>query len=1038
MNLSKFAVKRPVTIAMIILMVVLFGTISLAGLPIDLFPEIEMPVAIVMTTYQGAGPQEIETLITERIEESVATVSNIDQVHSISSEGSSIVIAQFNFKTDMDFAALEMREKVDLVKTFLPEDASDPMVMRVDPNATPIMQIAVSNVHGDLAGLQTLAEDEFQPAFERLEGVASVDIGGGLIDEIKINVDPWKLSKYNLSVSQLTQLIAANNTNMPGGNVDNSGQELSIRIVGEFDEVDEIKNLPITLNSGAVIALQDVAEVTFGTKDSDAVSRVDGIDSINISIQKQSDSNTVQVAEKINKEIEKLRDDHSQLDIKVILDSSEFITLAIDNVIDNVLSGSVFAIIILYIFLKNFTSTLIVSLSIPISLIASFILLYFSNITLNMMTLGGLALAVGMLVDSAIVVLENIYRYRASGLDKEEASIRGAGEVAMSITASTLTTIAVFLPIVFIDGFIGIMFKDFALTVTLSLIASMVVALTLIPMMSSKFLAVEGKEDQDKKKLAPLYNAFDKVLEKIERFYIRILNRGLSHRKTVVFIAIIFLVSSIASFFFVGMELMPSSDEGLIYVNMELPLGSKTKQVNEISLLIEEQIKDVEEVDILFTNIGMASMTDSSTNIGSVSINLVDLANRDRSDEEIADEIRELVKDIPGAEIRVQASSSTGGMVGGSPVSIKLKGDDLQVLEDISMDIKSIVDSVEGTRDSEASLADAIPELEVRVKKDQAASYGLTTAQIASSVRTEVAGSTVTQFKSQGDEIDVVISAFEDLTKDLTDLENLNITTPTGLNIPLSQVADITIVDGPISIQREDQERLVTVSSEISERDLGSIMEDIDSKLEDYEMPDGYYYDMGGENEEMMTAFGQLASALLVAVVLIYMIMAAQFESLLHPFIIMFTIPLAFGGGILALFITRTTFSATAFIGIIMLAGIIVNNGIVLVDYINLLQQEGHGTMEAIKLAGPVRLRPILMTTLTTILGLVPLALGIGEGAELQAPMAIVVIGGLTMGTILTLVFVPVLYSIFEDLSSKFKNRKNKRKKLNNKEELDD
>ena len=1029
MNLSKFAVKRPITITMMILIVVLFGIISLSGLPIDLFPEIEIPVAIVMTNYQGAGPQEIETLITDRLEESIATVSNIDQVNSISSEGSSIVIASFNYDTDMDFATLEMREKVDLIKSILPDDATDPMVMRIDPNALPIMQIAISNKQGELSGLQTLAEDEFQPAIERIEGVASVDIGGGLVDEIKIDVDPWKLSKYDLSINQLTQIIASSNTNMPGGNVDNSGQELSIRVVGEFDEIDEIKNLPIPLNTGGIISLQDIAEVKLGSKDNNVVSRVDGIDSINISIQKQSDTNTVKVAEEINKEIEKLRLEHSNVDIKVVLDSSEFITLAINNVVSNVLFGSIFAVIVLYIFLKNFTSTLIVSLSIPISLVASFILLYLNDITLNMMTLGGLALAVGMLVDSAIVVLENIFRFRVTGLSKEDASIRGAGEVAMSITASTLTTIAVFLPIMFVEGFIGILFKDFALTVTLSLIASMVVALTLIPMMSSKFLELESDEDIQKKKLAPLYNSFDRVLEKIERFYIRILNRGLAHRKTVIVIATIFLLTSLASFFFVGMELMPTSDEGLINIDFELPLGSKTAQVDEVALLIEDNINELEEIDVLFTNIGMAGVTDSSTNTGTISVNLVDLNNRSRSDVQISDEIRDLLKDIPGAEIKVQATASTGGMMGagGNPVSIKLKGNDLDVLEDISRDIKSIVDSVEGTRDSEASLSDAIPELEVRVKKDQAATFGLTTSQIASTVRTEIAGSTITKFKSEGD---VVISAFDDLTKDLTDLNNLNITTPTGLNIPLTQIADIQIVDGPISIQRENQERVVTVDSQIANRDLGNIIKDIEVQLKDYEMPDGYYYDLGGENEEMVTAFTELIKALLVAIILIYMIMAAQFESLLHPFIIMFTIPLAFAGGILGLFITNTNFSSTAFIGVIMLAGIIVNNGIVLVDYINLLQREGHGTFEAIKLAGPVRLRPVLMTTLTTVLGLVPLALGIGEGSELQAPMAIVVIGGLAIGTILTLVFVPVLYSIFDDISKKFKNRK-KKKELN-------
>ncbi len=1026
MNLSRFAVKRPVTITMLILIVILFGVISLAGLPIDLYPEIEIPVAIVMTNYSGAGPQEMENLVTKRIEESIATVSNIDQVNSVSSEGTSIVMAQFNFNTDMDFAALEMREKVDLVKAMLPEDASDPMVMRIDPNATPIMQLSLASKTGNLSGLQSLAEDEIKQRFERIEGVASVDIGGGFVQEINIKVDPWELSKYGLNINSLTGLIAANNTNMPGGNVTNAGQDISIRVVGEFEEFKELEQMPITLNTGKVIQLQDIAELSYGNKDEDIVSRVNGVDSINISIQKQSDTNTVKVADEINKEVEKIKEEYGNIETTVILDSSEFIKLSIDNVISNVITGSLFAVLVLYIFLKSVKSTLIVATSIPISLIASFILLYFNNITLNMMTLGGLALAVGMLVDSAIVVLENIYRFRVSGKSKEEASIRGAKEVAMSITASTATTIAVFLPIVFIEGFIGIMFKDFALTVTLSLIASMVVALTFIPMLSSKILDLESEEEQKEKKLAWLYNSFDKVLEKLERFYIRVLNRALAHRKLTLVIAFVVLVVTMGSFGFVGKELMPASDEGSIGINLELPIGSKGKDVDKIAQVVEEEVSSIEELETIFTNIGMGGFMDSSANKGTINLNLVKLKDRKRSTEEVTEEVRDLVKDIAGAEITVYEAST--GFSTGKPLSVKLKGESLDTLKDISKDVVGIVESVEGTRDAESSLADAVPELEVYVNKDKAAQYGLTTSQIASSVRTEISGSTVTRFKTEGEEIDVKISAYDDLTETMEDLSNLSITTPSGLNIPLSEIAKIDIVDGPVSISRENQERVVTVSSEISGRDLGSIIKDLDEKLKEYEMPSGYYYDLGGENADMMEAFAQLALALLVAIALIYMIMAAQFESLLYPFIIMFTIPLAFGGGIFALFLTGKTFGATAFIGIIMLAGIIVNNGIVLIDYINLLREEDHSTEEAIKLAGPVRLRPILMTTLTTVLGLIPLALGIGEGAEMQAPMAIVVIGGLTLGTILTLVFVPVLYYVFDNISVRFKSRKEKRR----------
>ncbi|MGN9165038.1 efflux RND transporter permease subunit [Tissierellaceae bacterium HCP3S3_D8] len=1027
MNLSKFAVKRPVTITMIVLMVIILGVVSLAGLPIDLFPEIEIPVTIVSTSYSGAGPQEIENLITKRIEGAVATVGNIDKISSISAQGQSIVIAQFDFGTDMNFAALEMREKVDLVKGALPDDATQPIVIKMDPNAMPIIQISLSN-NGDLAGLQALAEDEIQQRFERLEGVASVSIDGGLVDEIRITVDPWKLSDYGLSIDQLSQVLVSNNMNLPGGTVKNGVQELTIRVKGEFNSIDEIKNLPISLNSGAIISLGDVANVELTTNDVSAISRTNGRDSINISIQKQSGENTVQVAERINKEVEKLKEEYSDIDIEVVLDSSTFIKDSINNVVSNVVVGSAFAIIVLYVFLKNIRTTLIIGISIPISLIASFILLYMNGITLNMMTLGGLALAVGMLVDSAIVVLENIYRFRTQGHTREEAAIQGASEVGMSITASTLTTIAVFLPIVFVKGMVGILFKDFALTVTLSLVASLLVALTFIPMLSSEILKVDldDKASGKKKRLDFLYRRFDNIYERLERGYKKILEFSLSHRKTTIIFSIVLFFVGIASLIGVGMEFFPSTDEGSISISIDLPLGSDIYEVDEVAQIVEQKLEEIPEIDVVFTNLGsggIMSMGGSSSSSGTISVNLVDLKDRKRSTNEVSEEIRGYLKDIPGAEMTVSETSQMGSMSSGDPVNLIIKGSELDILEEISNDIKEVIQSVEGTRDIKTSLSDSVPELEVVVNRENAAIYGLSTSQIASAVRTGAAGTTATKYKDQGDEIDVVIRGVEDISDSISNIGQLSITTPMGLNVPLNHVADISVVKGPISINRENQERTVTVTSQISERDLRSITRDIESKLKDYEFPDGYYYEIGGENEQMMEAFGQLLLALVLATVLIYMVMAAQFESLVHPFIIMFTIPLAFAGGSLALFVTNTPFGVTAFIGVIMLAGIVVNNGIVLIDYINILRSEGKDKFEAIKIAGPIRLRPILMTTLTTVLGLVPLALKIGAGAETQAPMAIVVIGGLTFSTILTLVFVPILYTVFDDIAEKFKRK---------------
>lgn len=1025
MNLSKLAVKRPVTITMLVLAVVLLGTISLTRLPLDLFPEIELPVAVVSASYSGAGPQEIENIITRPIEGAIATVGNIDSVRSISSEGSSIVIAQFNHGTDMDFAALEMREKIDLVKGFLPEGASEPMVLKIDPNSMPIMQISLST-QGDLADLQSLAEETLSQRFERLEGVASVSIGGGFVKEVEIAVDEDKLALYRLNVNQLAQLLAASNINLPGGDVVKEGKKLSARVVGEFEGIEEIRDMPIPLPTGDIINLKDLARVKLINKDTKAISRTNGKDSINISLQKQSGKNTVQVANSINREIENIKKDYPDITIDTIMDSSAIIKQSINTVVKNVIAGSLLAIIILYIFLKNMRTTLIISTSIPISLIASFILLYFNGITLNMMTLGGLALAVGMLVDSAIVVLENIYRFRSEGYSRIDAAIEGASEVGMAITASTLTTIAVFLPIVFIDGFVGTIFKDFALTVTLSLGASLLVSLTLVPMLSSKILTVDRREKaKGKKKLDFIYNALDSLYEKLERGYQNLLINSLKRRKTTLFIAILVFAASMASLLGVGMEFIPATDEGIISISINVPAGTQIDSINTIAKDLEEKLSPISEIDIIYTSIGASSnmLMDRFRGGSSISIELVDLSQRDRSTEEVAEDIRNIVKDIEDADIAVNTLSTSTMMISGNSISVNIKGSDLEVLEEISNDFKTIVEGVEGTREVETSIGDVVPEIEVLVDKDKAAAYGLTTAQVAAAVRGGAVGTTVTKFKDKGREVDVVIRSQKDNTESLSSFEKLNIPTPIGISIPLGEVASLSEVEGPVQISREDQERLVSVNSETVGRDLKSVVEDIEKELDKYEMPKGYQYSIDGQNKEMMEAFSQLGLALVLAVVLIYMVMASQFESLINPFIIMFTMPLAFSGGALALFITRRALGVTALIGVIILAGIVVNNGIVLIDYINVLRKEGKSRYEAVTTAGPIRLRPILMTTLTTILGLVPLALGIGEGAELMAPMASVVIGGLVLSTFLTLVFIPVLYTVFDDISVSFKSK---------------
>lgn len=1031
MNLSSFSVRRPVTIVMMTLIVVVLGVISLTRIPIDLMPNIEIPVAIVSTSYSGVGPQEIEELITKPLENAVATVSGIDTLQSRSTEGSSLIIAQFDFGTDMDNVALEIREKVDMVKGRLPSDASTPMVMKIDPNAQPIVQLALTDGE-DLAKLQSFAEDTVKPRLERLPGVASVSVTGGYTDQIEIAINQEKLKGYGLTVDQLAQVLRTENYSAPTGEVKTGAQKLTIRTTGEFKSLEAIQKLPISVPGGAQVLLEDIATVTMNYKDETSISRTNGKRSINVSMQKQSGTNTVNVANKIADEIEKLKKEFPDVDIVTVMDQSSYIKDAIGNVSHSALTGGILAVLVLYMFLRNLRTTFIIGVAIPVSVIATFILLFFNKITINMMTLGGLSLGVGMLVDNSIVVLENIYRYRQMGHSRIDAAVKGAQEVGMAVVASTLTTVAVFLPIAFVEGLVSILFKELSLTVAMSLGASLVISLTLVPMLSSKLLKIdvaEGKGRQGRFKLFNFfYDAFDKGFAKIENGYKRLLAGALNRRKTTVFVALAVFVGSMASIAAVGMEFMPASDEGQFSISIEMPNGYELENVDELTTRIEGMLEGIEEVETIFSNVGSSgnSFRGGGSNNSSINVVLKKMDQRERQTIEIADQVRAMLKDIPGAKIGVSASSSMS-FGGGSPVNIKIKGDDLDTLKKIGDDIKHIVMSVEGTREVKNSLEEGIPEVEIMVNRDTAAQFGLTAAQIASAVKGTVAGQTATQYRINGEEIDVVIKGDPIFQESLSNLGQISVPSSRG-SVPLNQVAQINVVQGPISISRENQVRIIQVTSQIFGRDLGSISRDIRVKLTEYQMPSGYTYELGGENQEMIDAFKNLLLALGLAILIMYMVMASQFESLIHPFTVMFSVPLAVSGGALGLFITGRALSVTALIGVIMLAGIVVNNAIVLVDYINTRRSEGEERNDAIVNAGPIRLRPILMTTLTTILGLLPLAIGIGEGAETQAPMATVVIGGLALSTLLTLVFVPVLYTMFDDFAAFIKRKILKKK----------
>lgn len=1027
MNIAALSVKRPVTTIMVVLIVILLGVVSFTKIPIDLYPNIEVPIAIVNTSYPNVGPEEIETLVTRPLEEVVGTVSNIDSIQSITREGSSIVIIRFKFGTNMDFAALDVREKVDLVKGFLPDGASEPMVLQIDINAQAIIQMSLSGA--DIATLQQYAEDVVKPSIERVEGVASVSISGGYQNYVSITLDTEKLNGYGLTIDQLAGILAAENINLPAGTVNNGDNALLLRTVGEFETLEDIQNTLITTPTGGSIRLSDIAQVAISKKAITSVSTVDGVPSVSVAVQKQSGVNTVMVASQVNAAIKEL-DQVSPYDLKVIIDQSNFINRAINQVANNGLVGGFLAILILFIFLRSFRSTIIIGLSIPISIIATAVILYFSDITLNMMTLGGLALGIGMLVDNSVVVLENIYRLVQEGQNRVDAAINGTKEVAMAITASTLTTVAVFLPMVFVEGITAIMFREFSLTVTFSLMSSLVVSLTLIPALASKLLIVDefqGQHHHNKFRiLSWLLDSTDKVYLGLETGYRRLLKWALGHKKSVVAIALITMILSGLSFFMIGTEFIPAADEGAFTIDVTLDTGAKVEETSLAMDQIVQAIADIPALDYVFTTTEGNGFISSTQNRGTISGVLVPLNQRDVSVFDVIKEVEDRIKDIPGIRTQVTSQSSMGMMTGGSDISIDIKGNDLDILKSLSDQIVEIVKSVSGTRSVRSSMDDPIPQYEIKLRRNDAARYGLTTAQVSNAVKGMLDGRLATRYTLDGTELDVIIEGDARYEESVESLKQLKIAAPTGALVPLGLIADVNMEVGATSISRTNQVRYVTVSSGIYDRDLGDVVADIQAKVNTIELPKGYTVEYGGQNQEMQSAFKDLKLALILAVLLVYMIIASQFESLLVPFIIMLAAPLSFAGGLLGLFFTNRTMNVTSIIGFIMLSGIVVNNAIVLLDYINTRRSFGETREEAILKAGPIRLRPILMTTLTTVLGLIPLALGIGEGAEIQASMATVVIAGLSLSTLLTLIFIPVAYTLFDQAHEFYVSKRKK------------
>ncbi|WP_079477978.1 efflux RND transporter permease subunit [Halobacillus salinus] len=1013
MNLVNLSVKRPVGVIMIVVALLGLGFVSLRSLTIDLYPEIELPIAVVSTSYEGAAPQEVEKLVSRPVESSVSSIEGLEVLQSQSQAGSSLVLMQFNTGVNLDSTLLEVREKVDQAQGILPDGAGEPNVLRFDPGQLPIMNIGLS---GDTPEeLQQVAENRIVPFLERQSGVASVGIEGGKIREVQVLVDRAQLSQYGLNSQTIVQTLTTSNQSASAGAIEKGKKDLQIRLEGEFDSIEDVENTIIQSQTGARVKLGQIADVEDTLVNSNSISKVNGEPSVVLSILKKTDANTVETADEVRAAIEELRADlPEEVETSVILDTSEFIKTSINSVVWNILLGGVFSVLVLLLFLKSVRATLVIGLSIPIAIISTFTLMYFTGETLNVLTMGGLALGIGMMVDSSIVILENIVSYRQQGYTMVEAAKQGASELAPAVIASATTTLVVFLPIIFVEGIASELFTPLALVIMFALIASLAVSVTLIPMLSSKLLT------------KPLQMSgrrywFDRFMEKVNERYRSLLRFVLKWRKSTVLVTLLLVVGSGALVPLIGTEFIPASDQGQITMRVNMPEGTSIDETEQLTNTVDERLSEYSDIiDVSYVTIGGGGMTgigNGSSDFASYTIELIDPGDRERTTAQMVEQLQESVSDIPGADIQV--SEMDAGLGTGAPLQVQLNGTEYEVLDQIAGQVAYVMNQVDGVSNATSSTDEGRPELQIDVNREKAAQYGLSYQEVIGQVRLGFNGQIATRYRNGSDEIDVRLILPEDQRQTIADLEGMSVQTPTGSLIPLATIANLEQVQGPVTLLRQDQQPQVNVEAEVVGQDLGTATEEVRAELERLNFPDGYSYEIGGQAQDMQEAFGDLSLALLFSIFLVYAVMAIQFENFLFPFIIMFSLPATIIGITVGLFITGLPFSLPAFVGIIMLAGIVVNNAIVLVDYINILRSKSYDRYEAILEAGPNRLRPILMTTLTTVLGMVPLAIGIGRGAEAQQPLAVTIIFGLTVSSFFTLILIPVVYTYFDDLSNK-------------------
>lgn len=1014
MNLPAFSVRRPVFTVMVTLIAVLLGAVSLSRLSVDLMPEVEYPFLTVAVNYPNASPEAMEELVARPIERAVATVPGLEEITSGSAEGVTNVQLRFDWGTDLAVAANDVRDALDKEFEDPPEGADRPQIRKFDTANMPIMLIGLSTGMDPVA-LRRLIDDRLTPAIQQVPGVAHVDPWGEPQREVQVRLLPERLKALDLSPEEVRTAIEEANLNRPGGSIKRGHTDYTVRVPGRFESLDQMRETVIARRGGAPIELGQIAEVRSTQQEPTRLVRIDGETGVRLAVRKQSGANTVEVAERLHREIERLRERHPQIRLTPLFDQSEYIQRSITNATRSMLLGALLAVAVLLVFLRSLRATAVVATAIPVAVITTFGLVYFGGFTLNLMTIGGLALGVGLMVDSAIVVLENMVRRRESeGLAPEEAAVRGTGEVATPVVAGTLTTLAIFLPMLFAEELAGQLFRELAWVVAFALLAALLAALTLVPMLGGRLLGAE--EHPAPGPLRRLGDGIGRTLKRLESRYQALLGRALRRPWTVVGLALAALGAAAAALPQIGTEFMPQTDESEVQINLDLPPGTRLETVDRATHIAERvAAAEVPEAEVTVTSVGSSGYRPSESATGYVRVGLPPRGERERSSAEVAEALREALEAVPGTEVRVQTRRPFFMRALSNQeeaLAVEVRGFELDTLQALAREVERRIEGIDGLTRTRLSRKGGTPQELIQVDRQRAADQGVAIADITGTVETAVGGRVASRYLDAGDEVDIRVQLRDNQVLPREALLDLRVPADGDRLVRLGNVASLEEGEGPTVIDRKDQTRIVSVQADLTGRDMGSVVGDVRAALEDLPVPDNHEVVIGGDWEEQQEAFSSLFLGIALALVLVYMVMASLYESLRDPLIVMGSVPLAGIGVVAMLLATGTTLNSQSLLGCVILVGIVVNNAILLVDQANRLRAEGRGLHAALREAGRRRLRPILMTATTTMLALVPLALGLGEGGETQAPMARAVIGGLFVSTAITLVLIPAVYAL--------------------------